>query len=130
MSIGSLGKSQNKFANVSNIHFDRITVAGGLYAARLKSWVGGQGLVSNVSWTNIKIHNVTFPFFITQVRNLPRDEFLNIVTDSRRHTSTKEAQEPLSDQTTPVSSSGISHSATSQVTLTASTPVMAAAARM
>jgi hypothetical protein len=129
MSIGSLGKSQNKFANVSNIHFDRITVAGGLYAARLKSWVGGQGLVSNVSWTNIKIHNVTFPFFITQVRNLPRDEFLNIVTDSRRHTSTKEAQEPLSDPTTPASSSGISHSATSRATSTASTLVMAAAVR-
>jgi hypothetical protein len=67
LSIGSLGKSQGKFANVSNIHFDRITVAGGLYAARLKSWVGGQGLVSNVSWTNMKIHNVTFPVFITQV---------------------------------------------------------------
>jgi hypothetical protein len=52
LSIGSLGKSQGKFANVSNIHFDRITVAGGLYAARLKSWVGGQGLVENVTWVS------------------------------------------------------------------------------
>lgn len=68
LSIGSLGKSQTKYVNVSDIHFDRITVDGGLYAARLKSWVGGQGLVDNVSWTNFKIHNVTFPVFITQVR--------------------------------------------------------------
>lgn len=66
LSIGSLGKNQAQFANVSNIHFDRITVAGGLYAARFKSWIGGQGLVSNVSWTNIHVHNVTFPIFINQ----------------------------------------------------------------
>ena len=26
--------------------------------------------MSNVSWTNMKLHNVTFPFFITQVSNI------------------------------------------------------------
>lgn len=54
--------------SVRNIKFDRITFAGGLYGARLKSWVGGQGLVENVAWTNIHMHNVTFPIFITQAR--------------------------------------------------------------
>ncbi|KAM0328640.1 hypothetical protein ACHAQA_005052 [Verticillium albo-atrum] len=66
MSIGSLGSTVSKFYTVSNIRFDDITVAGGLYAARFKSWAGGQGLVENVSWTNIRHHNVTFPIFITQ----------------------------------------------------------------
>lgn len=42
MSIGSLGSDVKKFYNVSNIHFDDITVAGGLYGARFKSWAGGQ----------------------------------------------------------------------------------------
>ncbi|KFA78787.1 hypothetical protein S40288_08984 [Stachybotrys chartarum IBT 40288] len=66
MSIGSLGSDVNKFYNVSNIHFEDITVAGGLYAARFKSWAGGQGLTENVSWKNIRTANVTFPIFITQ----------------------------------------------------------------
>ncbi|RXG41513.1 hypothetical protein VDGE_09366 [Verticillium dahliae] len=66
MSIGSLGSDAKKFYTVSNIRFDDITVAGGLYAARFKSWVGGQGLVKDVSWSNIRLHNVTFPIFITQ----------------------------------------------------------------
>lgn len=42
MSIGSLGENQAEYTNVSNIHFEDNTVAGGLYAARFKSWAGGQ----------------------------------------------------------------------------------------
>ena len=85
MSIGSLGSNQAQFANVSNIHFDDVTVAGGVYGARFKSWIGGQvrllarielaiergtdssqGLAKNVTWSNIRVYNVTFPIFVTQ----------------------------------------------------------------
>lgn len=42
MSIGSLGESPTSFANVTNILFDDVTVATGLYAARFKSYSGGE----------------------------------------------------------------------------------------
>lgn len=66
MSIGSLGQNQASFANVSNIHFNDITVVNAVYAARFKSWVGGQGLAQNITWSNIRTYNVTFPIFVTQ----------------------------------------------------------------
>jgi hypothetical protein len=66
MSIGSLGGNANAAASVSNIRFSNVTVLGGLYAARFKSWKGGRGLVSNVTWENISVENVTFPIFVTQ----------------------------------------------------------------
>jgi polygalacturonase len=66
MSIGSLGKNPSSFENISNILFDDITMQGGLYAARFKSWKGGRGLIQNVTWSNIRIQNVTFPIFVTQ----------------------------------------------------------------
>ncbi|EME86029.1 glycoside hydrolase family 28 protein [Pseudocercospora fijiensis CIRAD86] len=66
LSIGSLGQNQAGFANVSNILFDDITCINTLYGARFKSWVGGQGLVKNITWQNIRVYNVTFPIFVTQ----------------------------------------------------------------
>ena len=66
MSIGSLGQDQTEVASVSNIHFDDITVISAVYAARFKSWIGGQGLAKNISWTNMRVYNVTFPIFVTQ----------------------------------------------------------------
>lgn len=66
MSIGSLGQNQGKFANVSNILFDDISVHGAVYGARFKSWIGGQGYVENITWSNIRVSNVTFPIFVTQ----------------------------------------------------------------
>jgi polygalacturonase len=66
MSIGSLGQNQAKWANVSNIKFDDITVINAVYAARFKSWVGGKGLAKNITWSNIRVYNVTFPIFVTQ----------------------------------------------------------------
>ncbi|KUJ07419.1 pectin lyase-like protein [Mollisia scopiformis] len=66
MSIGSLGQNQASFANVSNIHFDDITVVNAVYAARFKSWVGGQGLAKNITWSNMRVYNVTYPVFVTQ----------------------------------------------------------------
>lgn len=65
MSIGSLGQNQASFANFSNIKFDDITVINAVYASRFKSWVGGQGLAKNITWSNIRVYN-TFPIFVTQ----------------------------------------------------------------
>lgn len=66
MSIGSLGKDPTDFANITNLRFEDVTVIDALYAARFKSWTGGQGLVKNVTWKNIRVFNVTFPIFVTQ----------------------------------------------------------------
>lgn len=66
MSIGSLGKDPAKFVNVSDIYFDDMTMIDTVYGARVKSWVGGQGLVKNVTWNNIRVYNVSFPIFVTQ----------------------------------------------------------------
>ncbi|KIW30020.1 uncharacterized protein PV07_05799 [Cladophialophora immunda] len=66
MSIGSLGQNQARWANVSNVRFDDVTVIDAVYAARFKSWIGGKGLARNVTWSNIRVYNVTFPIFVTQ----------------------------------------------------------------
>lgn len=66
MSIGSLGEDQSSYANVSNIHFEDVTVIDAVYGARFKSWIGGQGLAKNITWKNIRVYNVTFPIFVTQ----------------------------------------------------------------
>lgn len=66
MSIGSLGQDQTDFANVSNIHFEDVTVIDAVYGARFKSWIGGQGIAKNITWKNIRVYNVTFPIFVTQ----------------------------------------------------------------
>ncbi|KAJ9093527.1 hypothetical protein QFC21_006361 [Naganishia friedmannii] len=66
MSIGSLGKNQAEFNNVSDIHWEDITMIDALYGARFKSWVGGQGITENISWKNIRLYNVSYPIFITQ----------------------------------------------------------------
>lgn len=66
MSIGSLGKDPTDFANVTDVRFEDVTVVNGVYAARFKSWLGGQGLAKNISWSNVRVYNVTFPIFVTQ----------------------------------------------------------------
>ncbi|OGM43938.1 exopolygalacturonase C [Aspergillus bombycis] len=66
MSIGSLGKDPSDIVNITNLRFEDVTVIDALYAARFKSWTGGQGLVQNVTWKNIRVYNVTFPIFVTQ----------------------------------------------------------------
>ncbi|KAJ5289100.1 exopolygalacturonase C [Penicillium angulare] len=66
MSIGSLGEDQTDFANVSNIHFEDVTVIDAVYGSRFKSWSGGQGIAKNITWKNIRVYNVTFPIFVTQ----------------------------------------------------------------
>lgn len=66
MSIGSLGEDQSEYANVSDIHFEDVTVIDAVYASRFKSWMGGQGIAKNITWKNIRVYNVTFPIFVTQ----------------------------------------------------------------
>jgi hypothetical protein len=66
MSIGSFGQNQASFANVSNITFNDVAVINGVYAARFKSWIGGQALAKNITWSNIRSYNVSFPTFVTQ----------------------------------------------------------------
>ena len=66
MSIGSLGQNQAAVANVTNVLFNDVTCINSVYAARFKSWIGGQGIAANISWTNIRVYNVTFPIFVTQ----------------------------------------------------------------
>jgi polygalacturonase len=68
LSIGSLGKNSKKAASVADIVFRNVSVDGGLYAARFKSWRGGQGLVSNVSWSDIRVQNVTVSGEATTMR--------------------------------------------------------------
>jgi hypothetical protein len=43
-----------------------VAVINGVYAARFKSWIGGQGLSKNITWSNIRSYNVSFPIFVTQ----------------------------------------------------------------
>lgn len=90
MSIGSLGQDQSQFANVSNITFDDVTVVNAVYASRFKSWVGGQGLAKNITWSNIKLYNVTFPIFITQSyinQGSPQTQLQNGTTTGRPNNS-------------------------------------------
>ncbi|KAJ9113995.1 hypothetical protein QFC22_005813 [Naganishia vaughanmartiniae] len=65
MSIGSLGQNQGLFNKVTNITFDDITMVNALYGARFKSWIGGQGLAENVTWSNMRFSNVSYPIFST-----------------------------------------------------------------
>lgn len=66
LSIGSLGKDPTDFANVTDVRFEDVTVVDGVYAARFKSWLDGQGVAKNITWSNIRLYNVTFPIFVTQ----------------------------------------------------------------
>jgi hypothetical protein len=50
----------------SNITFTRFVMVDSLYGGRFKSWSGGNGLVSDVHYSDFTLRNVTFPIFITQ----------------------------------------------------------------
>lgn len=96
MSIGSLGQNQGSFANVSNIKFNDVTVINAVYAARFKSWIGGQGLAKNVTWSNIRTYNVTFPIFVTQTyfnQGSTQTQLENGATIGRPNNSTVEMRD-------------------------------------
>jgi polygalacturonase len=65
LSIGSLGKNGSN-DSVENVVFNNWTMDGAVYGARFKSWTGGNGYAKNVSWSNIKLVNVSTAVYITQ----------------------------------------------------------------
>ncbi|KAJ8074001.1 hypothetical protein PM082_012290 [Marasmius tenuissimus] len=65
LSIGSLGKD-GAVADVQNILIENAVMVDSLYAARFKSWTGGNGLARNVTWKNIIFRDVPFPIYVTQ----------------------------------------------------------------
>ncbi|EIN14757.1 hypothetical protein PUNSTDRAFT_154807 [Punctularia strigosozonata HHB-11173 SS5] len=65
LSIGSLGKG-GAVANVQNVHIENVIMKDSLYAARFKSWTGGNGLARNITWKNVAFSNVMFPIYVTQ----------------------------------------------------------------
>ncbi|ETW86713.1 glycoside hydrolase family 28 protein [Heterobasidion irregulare TC 32-1] len=60
LSIGSLGKG-GQVADVQNVLIENVFMKNTLYAARFKSWTGGNGLARNITWKNIVFDNVPFP---------------------------------------------------------------------
>ncbi|WVQ96799.1 hypothetical protein IAU59_003906 [Kwoniella sp. CBS 9459] len=65
-SIGSLGQAQGVYQTVKNIWFENIKVQGCVYGSRIKTYLGGQGLVQNVTFANYDVVNTTFPIYLTQ----------------------------------------------------------------
>ncbi|KAG8981462.1 hypothetical protein FRB90_007243, partial [Tulasnella sp. 427] len=65
LSIGSLG-SGGSASYVTNVTFQNVVMKNHLYGARFKSWTGGQGLASNITWRNIVLQHVKFPIYVTQ----------------------------------------------------------------
>ncbi|KAJ3769399.1 pectin lyase-like protein [Lentinula raphanica] len=65
LSIGSLGEG-GAVADVENVLFENVVMANCLYAARFKSWTGGNGIARNITWKNIAFSNVPFPIYVTQ----------------------------------------------------------------
>jgi len=65
LSIGSLGEG-GQVADVENVLIENTLMNNTLYAARFKSWTGGNGAARNITWRNIAFDNVPFPIYITQ----------------------------------------------------------------
>ncbi|KAF9002751.1 pectin lyase-like protein [Cyathus striatus] len=65
LSIGSLGKG-GQVSDVQNVLIENVFMNNTLYAARFKSWTGGNGLARNITWKNIGFLNVPFPIYVTQ----------------------------------------------------------------
>ncbi|KAF9257041.1 pectin lyase-like protein [Marasmius fiardii PR-910] len=65
LSIGSLGKG-GSVADVQDVLIENVVMNNSLYAARFKSWTGGNGLARNITWRNIQFSDVPFPIYVTQ----------------------------------------------------------------
>jgi polygalacturonase len=71
LSIGSLGKG-GSVASVNNVLIQNVVMKNSLYAARFKSWTGGNGLAKNITWENIFFTNVMFPVSGPFLTSLPK----------------------------------------------------------
>ncbi|KAG1717205.1 glycoside hydrolase family 28 protein [Suillus lakei] len=65
LSVGSLGES-GQVASVENVLFENTIMNRTLYAARFKSWTGGNGAAINITWKDIAFIDVMFPIDVTQ----------------------------------------------------------------
>ncbi|KAJ9548032.1 hypothetical protein OSB04_020575 [Centaurea solstitialis] len=65
ISIGSLG-SDNEEAHVSDVRVDGAYLTGTTNGVRIKTWQGGSGDASNITFQNINMKNVTNPIIIDQ----------------------------------------------------------------
>ncbi|KAK1408476.1 hypothetical protein QVD17_40280 [Tagetes erecta] len=65
ISIGSLG-SKNSEAHVSGVLVDRAKLNGTTNGVRIKTWQGGSGNATNITFQNINMMNVTNPIIIDQ----------------------------------------------------------------
>ncbi|KAI3899739.1 hypothetical protein MKW92_001465 [Papaver armeniacum] len=65
ISIGSLG-SGNSEAHVSDVMVDTAVLNGTTNGVRIKTWQGGSGNASNISFQNIVMYNVKNPIIIDQ----------------------------------------------------------------
>ncbi|KAK0463055.1 pectin lyase fold/virulence factor [Desarmillaria tabescens] len=65
LSIGSLGKN-GAVQTVENVVFRNWTMEGAVYGARFKSWTGGRGYATNVTWEDIALQGVSTGILITQ----------------------------------------------------------------
>ncbi|XP_038897077.1 probable polygalacturonase At1g80170 [Benincasa hispida] len=73
ISIGSLGK-QNTTAQVRNVRVDGAVLSNTENGARIKTWQGGSGCVTDVTFKNMLMKNVSNPIIIDQYycdSNLP-----------------------------------------------------------
>ncbi|CAI7901005.1 unnamed protein product [Closterium sp. NIES-53] len=66
VSIGSLGEDQET-ACVSDVLVRNVSFTGSNNALRIKTYQGGKGLVSNVTFKDIRMTDVTWPIIINQV---------------------------------------------------------------
>ncbi|CAI7854235.1 unnamed protein product, partial [Closterium sp. NIES-53] len=66
VSIGSLGRDQAT-ACVSDVLVRNVSFTGSNNALRIKTYQGGKGLVSNVTYRDIRVTDVTWPIIINQV---------------------------------------------------------------
>ncbi|KAG2140164.1 pectin lyase-like protein [Suillus clintonianus] len=65
LSVGSLG-ANGQVASVENVLFENTIMNRTLYAARFKSWTGGNGAAINITWKDITFIDVMFPIYVTQ----------------------------------------------------------------
>ncbi|XP_022991643.1 probable polygalacturonase At1g80170 [Cucurbita maxima] len=65
ISIGSLGK-QNTWAQVHNIRVDGAVLSNTENGARIKTWQGGSGFATDITFKNMLMKNVSNPIIIDQ----------------------------------------------------------------
>jgi polygalacturonase len=101
LSVGSLGED-GQVASVENVLFESTIMNRTLYAARFKSWTGGNGAAINITWKDITFIDVMFPIYVTQnywdqndgpppssssvnethVENFLFDQFVGVINDT------------------------------------------------